>query len=104
MATGYHFGARRDGDGGERYGTADATERGQVKALSVRSPWRWFILHAGKDIENRDWPTKFRGIIDLNASKWWNEMEIANDEASAIRCADWMSDSVRWPDTETVNL
>lgn len=24
-------------------------------ALSVRQPWAWAILHAGKDVENRDW-------------------------------------------------
>jgi hypothetical protein len=24
-----------------------------VKALSIRQPWAWAILHAGKDIENR---------------------------------------------------
>ena len=26
-----------------------------MKALSIRQPWAWCILHAGKDIENRDW-------------------------------------------------
>lgn len=26
-------------------------------ALSIRQPWAWAILHAGKDIENRDWHT-----------------------------------------------
>jgi len=24
-------------------------------ALAVRQPWAWAIIHAGKDIENRDW-------------------------------------------------
>ena len=24
-----------------------------VKALSIRQPWAWLILYAGKDIENR---------------------------------------------------
>jgi hypothetical protein len=24
-------------------------------ALSVRQPWAWAIMHAGKEIENRDW-------------------------------------------------
>lgn len=26
-----------------------------MKALSIRQPWAWLILHAGKDVENRDW-------------------------------------------------
>ena len=40
-----------------------------MKALSVRAPWWWFILHGGKNIENRDWPTKFRGTVYLHAGK-----------------------------------
>ena len=40
-----------------------------MKALSIRQPWCWLILHAGKDIENRDWPTKFRGRFLLHAGK-----------------------------------
>lgn len=47
-----------------------------MKALSVRAPWWYFILHEGKDIENRDWPTRLRGTILLHASKWWNDDEV----------------------------
>lgn len=32
-----------------------------MKALSIRQPWAWLIANGYKDIENRDWPTKFRG-------------------------------------------
>lgn len=38
-------------------------------ALSIRQPWAWLILHGGKDIENRDWPTKFRGRVLVHAAK-----------------------------------
>jgi len=55
-----------------------------VKALSIRAPWWWFILHCGKDIENRDWPTKFRGTIYLHASKWWNAREARDDFDCAL--------------------
>jgi hypothetical protein len=44
-------------------------------ALSVRQPWAWSILHAGKEIENRDWPTKVRGRICLHASKGMTRSE-----------------------------
>jgi hypothetical protein len=47
-----------------------------MKALSVRAPWWWYILHAGKDIENRDWSTRVRGRVLIHASKWWNEREV----------------------------
>lgn len=27
-----------------------------LPAISIRQPWAWAILHAGKDVENRTWP------------------------------------------------
>ncbi len=38
-------------------------------ALSIRQPWAWAIIHAGKDVENRDWPTSFRGPVCIHAAK-----------------------------------
>ena len=49
-----------------------------TKALSVRAPWWWAILH-GKPVENRDWSTNFRGVIWLHASKHWSRREIEED-------------------------
>lgn len=40
-----------------------------MKALTIRQPWAWSIIHAGKDIENRDWATKFRGRFLVHAAK-----------------------------------
>lgn len=40
-----------------------------MKALSIRQPWAWLILNAGKDIENRDWPTKVRGRVLVHAGR-----------------------------------
>lgn len=37
-------------------------------ALSIRQPWAWAIINMGKDIENRDWKTKFRGPVCIHAS------------------------------------
>lgn len=51
------------------------------RALSVRAPWWWAILHAGKDIENRDWHTKFRGRVLIHASKWWVQRDVVDDMA-----------------------
>ncbi len=50
-----------------------------MKALSVRAPWWWAILHLGKDIENRDWFTNQRGIVLLHAGKYWRQSEIEED-------------------------
>lgn len=40
-----------------------------LPALSIRQPWAWAILHAGKDIENRRWYAKFRGRFLIHAAK-----------------------------------
>lgn len=40
-----------------------------IKALSIQQPWAWCILNAGKDIENRTWPTVFRGPFLIHAGK-----------------------------------
>ena len=49
-----------------------------MKALSVRAPWWWAILH-GKPVENRDWYTSQRGRIYLHASKFWKAEDIEDD-------------------------
>ena len=52
--------------------TENATETGdQVHPLviSVRQPWAWLIINAGKDIENRNWFTKIRGRVLIHAGK-----------------------------------
>jgi hypothetical protein len=38
-------------------------------ALSIRQPWAWLIVNGYKDIENRTWPTVFRGPLLIHASK-----------------------------------
>jgi hypothetical protein len=37
------------------------------RALSIRQPWTWAILYAGKRVENRSWYTSFRGPIFIHA-------------------------------------
>ncbi|MEL7338969.1 MAG: ASCH domain-containing protein [Bacteroidota bacterium] len=40
-----------------------------MKALSIKQPWAWLILHGGKDIENRTWKTKHRGPFLIHTGK-----------------------------------
>lgn len=40
-----------------------------MKALSIRQPWAWLIVHGYKDVENRTWRTGFRGRFGVHASK-----------------------------------
>ncbi|GGF56394.1 hypothetical protein GCM10007301_15040 [Azorhizobium oxalatiphilum] len=50
---------------------ADRVAACQIKALSIKQPWPNRIFHDGKDVENRDWPTKGRGwfIVHAGVSK-----------------------------------
>jgi len=38
-------------------------------ALTIYQPYVHAIFHCGKDVENRDWPTKFRGTLAIHAAK-----------------------------------
>lgn len=39
-----------------------------MKAITIRQPWAWAIIHIGKDIENRSWPTRYRGPLLIHAA------------------------------------
>lgn len=58
-----------------------------IKILSVRQPWAWAIVYAGKDIENRSWPTKVRGRVLVHASLYAPDSFDAMDvlDASGLR-------------------
>ena len=49
-------------------------------ALSVRQPWAWAIIHAEKDVENRDWSPdnpgcRFGGAVAIHASQGMTRSE-----------------------------
>lgn len=43
------------------------------KALSIRQPWAFLIAAGIKDVENRSWPTKYRGRFFIHASKIYDK-------------------------------
>jgi DNA-binding XRE family transcriptional regulator len=47
------------------------------KTISIKQPWCWAILHAGKDIECRVWKTNVRGPILLHAGKRIDKQGVA---------------------------
>lgn len=60
-------------------------------ALSVRQPWAWAIIYAGKDIENRTWRQpnpglKFRGTVCIHASTGMTREEF-DSAVDDIECA-----------------
>lgn len=46
-----------------------------MKAISIRQPWAWLIVHGGKDVENRDWATKYRGRVLVHAARGMTRSE-----------------------------
>jgi hypothetical protein len=64
-----------------------------MKALSIRQPWVWAILNAGKRVENRDWKPRnpglrFRGDFLIHASAGMTRSEYSDflDTYKDIEC------------------
>lgn len=57
-------------------------ESGRVKALSIKQPYPHHIFHSGKDVENRDWPTRGRGWVIVHAG-------VSKSELSTVAEADY---------------
>lgn len=56
-------------------------------AISIRQPWAWLIVNAGKDVENRQWPTRYRGPLLIHAAKGMTNAEYdAAVEFAVDRC------------------
>lgn len=43
-----------------------------MKAITVRQPWAWAIIHGCKDIENRSQAWTYRGPLAIHAGKEWS--------------------------------
>lgn len=53
-----------------------------LKALTIRQPWAWLILHGGKDVENRTWPPAEYGPLLIHAGKSWAQGMIGSCQQS----------------------
>jgi ASCH domain len=40
-----------------------------MRILSIRQPWASLIVNGIKDVENRTWPTRYRGPVLVHASQ-----------------------------------
>lgn len=63
---------------------AEKVEAGLVKALSIRQPYPHHIFHDGKDVENRDWPTKGRGWFMVHAGVSKSELDMDDERDAAL--------------------
>lgn len=47
-----------------------------MKALTICQPYAEMIVRGEKRVENRTWPTKYRGLLYIHAGKnrgWWDD-------------------------------
>src|SRR5690606_23318707 len=58
--------------------------RGEIKALSIKQPYPHHIFHDGKDVENRDWPTRGRGWFIIHAGVSKSELDMSDDGDKAL--------------------
>jgi hypothetical protein len=51
-----------------------------MKVISIRQPWASLIAHGIKDVENRTWPTRYRGPILIHASQRPDDISLEDIE------------------------
>lgn len=56
-------------------------------ALSIRQPWAWAIINAGKDVENRPRRFHYRGPICLHASLFNDDGEYTIAKGSVFNAS-----------------
>ena len=75
-----------------------------MKALSIRQPWAWAILQAGKRVENRNWRgCSYRGPILIHASKSATARDIA-DDFEAVENMSMLSGATMAPGPVTIRM
>lgn len=75
-------------------------------ALSVRQPWAWAIIYAGKDIENRSWQAvnhglRQRGRIAIHAAKGMTRDEY-EDTVARLRVSQYKTTRAKEPRARTL--
>jgi len=56
-----------------------------ARALSLLQPFAWLVANGLKDVENRNWSTKFRGRFLVHAGKAWGKAQ--KDSIARIKSA-----------------
>ena len=62
----------------------------EIRAITVKQPWAFAIVHGGKVIENRSRGTSYRGPIAIHAGAAWSDLG-ANDPFVLNAWTSWLS-------------
>lgn len=68
----------------DRAAVAAKVRAGLIKALSIKQPYPHHIFHDGKDVENRDWPTRGRGWVIVHAGVSKTELDMDDPHEAAM--------------------
>ena len=60
-----------------------------MKALTICQPYAHLIAIGEKRVENRTWPTSYRGPLLIHAGKSWNWMDDGDDEKYGLTSGDF---------------
>lgn len=63
---------------------AERVEAGGVRALSIKQPYPHHIFYDGKDVENREWPTRGRGWVIVHAGISKSELDMDDPKEAAM--------------------
>lgn len=60
-----------------------------MRALSITRPWTELILRRGKPVENRTWPTYYRGLLLVHGAQSWQGSALGYAEELGITGLSW---------------
>jgi hypothetical protein len=63
-----------------------AYEHSCTKAITIKQPWAWLIIHGSKDVENRNWPTSYVGKLFIHASRTFDQAGFEHVQRSGLWC------------------
>jgi hypothetical protein len=65
-------------------GLLERVNAGSIRALSIKQPYPHYIFNQGKDVENRDWPTRGRGWFLIHAGVSKSELDKEDETDMAL--------------------
>jgi hypothetical protein len=69
----------------------------EIRTLTVRQPWATLIAKGVKDVENRTWHTKFRGLLAIHAGQNYDRVAHMDPVAMAAFVDDDRVRKLRMP-------
>lgn len=63
-----------------------------MRALTIKQPWAWSIVHGGKRVENRSRPTSYRGPLAIHAGLKVDDWALEHDPTVRKAIRSWRAE------------